>query len=103
MDIGSPPQFLAYCTIENTAMNICLKSCVEVCFHLPWAVTRSRIASLYCAFMLIYIFYPHSRTYSLIFRERGREGKREGEKLYGRGTLIGCLSYAPQLGTEPAT
>ena len=38
-----------------------------------------------------------------IFRV-GREGERRGEKNRSeRETLIGCLSYAPQLGTEPKT
>ena len=41
---------------------------------------------------------------SYLFRERGREGEREGEKhRCERETYIGCLSYAPQPGTKPAT
>ena len=39
-----------------------------------------------------------------IFRERGREEKREGEKhRCGRETLMVCLSVRLQLGTWPAT
>ena len=38
------------------------------------------------------------------FREGGREGEREGEKHQcERKTLIGCLSYMPQPGTEITT
>ena len=44
------------------------------------------------------------RFYLFIFRERGREREREGEKhRCKRETSIGCLSYAPQPGTDPAT
>ena len=43
------------------------------------------------------------RFYLLIFRERGREGQKEEEKHRdGIETSFGCLSHAPQLGTEPA-
>ena len=36
-----------------------------------------------------------------VFRDRGSEGEREGEKhRCERETLIGCLWYTPQLGTE---
>ena len=50
-------------------------------------------------------FYPHPKTWLLIcFREREREGKREGDNHpCERETLISCLLYAPQLGVEPAT
>ena len=38
------------------------------------------------------------------FRERGREGKGEGEKhRCEREASIGCPSYTPRLGTKPAT
>ena len=36
------------------------------------------------------------------FRERGREGESKGKKHpCERGTLIGCLSYLPDLGMCP--
>ena len=55
--------------------------------------------------------YTHSQKvffkkifYLLIFRERGREGEREGEKHEcERETSIGCLSYAARPGTKSAT
>ena len=44
------------------------------------------------------------RFYLLIFRKRGREGERKGEKHWcEREISIGHLSYAPQPWTEPAT
>ena len=56
------------------------------------------------------------RFYLFIFRERGREGEREGEKHWcARETLIGCLlhtsnwrsgpqlRHVPWLGIEPVT
>ena len=40
----------------------------------------------------------------LIFREKGREGERKGEKHQcEREISIGCLPYVPQLGTKYAT
>ena len=40
--------------------------------------------------------------YLFIFRERGREGEREGEKHWCvRDTSIGCLSNAPSWGPGP--
>ena len=43
-------------------------------------------------------------NFLFIFRERGREGEREGEKhRCERETLIGCFSHAPQQQTKPAT
>ena len=48
------------------------------------------------------IFFFFKRFYLFIFRERGREKEREGEKyLCERETWIGCLTYAPQPGTKP--
>ena len=43
--------------------------------------------------------------YLFLFRERAREGERDGEKHQcERETLIKCcLSYSHQLGTKPAT
>ena len=39
-----------------------------------------------------------------IYRERGKEGEREGAKHWClREVLIGCLSHVPKLGTCPAT
>ena len=46
--------------------------------------------------VLSFLFLKNILFY-FIFRERGREGER------GRETWIGCLSYAPWLGTEPKT
>ena len=44
------------------------------------------------------------KYFSYLFLEKGSEGEREGEKHQcDRETLISCLSYEPQLGTEPAT
>ena len=40
----------------------------------------------------------------LFFRERGRDGEREGEKHQCvREILIDCLAHAPQPGTAPTT
>ena len=52
-------------------------------------------------FVFYFIFYLHLRTYLLIL-ERGEERVRE-KHWCERDRLIGCLSYAPGLGTEPAT
>ena len=42
--------------------------------------------------------------YLFIFREKGREGEREGEKhRRERGTWISCCSWAPCPGTKPTT
>ena len=50
----------------------------------------------FLSFFLFFCFF--------IERERGREGKREGENHQcERETSISCLSYAPCLGTKPAT
>ena len=44
------------------------------------------------------------RFYLFIFREQGREGVRDGEKLQCESeTLIGYFLYAPHLGAERAT
>ena len=44
------------------------------------------------------------RSYSFIFRERGKVGEREGEKhRCVRVAPIGCLLHVPQAGTKPAT
>ena len=43
------------------------------------------------------------KVYLFIFRERGWEGERKGEKHWcKRETHITCPSYAPQLRTKPA-
>ena len=40
----------------------------------------------------------------IYFQREGSEGEREGEKhRCERETLLGCLSYTPQPGIEPAT
>ena len=40
--------------------------------------------------------------YLFIFREREKDGEREGKKLWSvRETLIGCLSHAPKWGLDP--
>ena len=55
---------------------------------------------------MIRIFFPFILKifYVFIFRERGREGEREGKKHQcDRETLVGCLLHAPQLGTELTT
>ena len=45
------------------------------------------------------ILYIFRRFYLFIFRERGREGEREGEKHWCvRDTLISCLSHSPNWG-----
>ena len=61
-------------------------------------------------YWIIYLFLnPHPRICLLIFKERGRGGGKEGERGRKRErgrerkTSIGCLSYAPQLKTGPAT
>ena len=44
------------------------------------------------------------RFYLFVFRERGREGEREGKKHQCvRETSINYLLYVPQPGTEPTT
>ena len=47
--------------------------------------------------------YFFKRCYLFIFRERGKEGEREGKHWCERETSTGCLSYTSRLGTEPAT
>ena len=50
------------------------------------------------------ILFKKPQLYLFIFRERGREGGREGKKQQcARNTLIGCLSYTPNWGTWPTT
>ena len=50
-----------------------------------------------------HLFFPFKDfIYSFIFRERGREGEREGEKhQWVRETLIGCLLHDPRWGPGP--
>ena len=49
-------------------------------------------------------FNPHPHLWLTDFKERRREGEREGEKHQcERETPIGCLSFALQPGTEPVT
>ena len=66
-------------------------------------VLKFSYSQVYCFFTfvtsLIYFYYFFQKTlkdfiYLFIFRARGREQKREGEKQCGRETL-GCLSHAP--------
>ena len=79
-------------------------------FPHPTPLWQPSVCSLYLwiyfcfiLFVLLFIFIL-KRFYLFIFRERGREGKREGEKhLCERETPTGCLLYAPWPGTEPAT
>ena len=72
---------------------------------------RYGLVPLYWCGHLYYIFIYSNALQAIfnflllfIFRRRGREGKREGEKhQYEREMSIGCLSRAFQPGTEPAT
>ena len=49
--------------------------------------------------MLLYFF---SGFYSFTFREKGREGDREGEKhRRAREASMGCLSHTPNQGPGP--
>ena len=42
------------------------------------------------------------RFYLFCFRERGREGEREGEKHQcARGISVGCFLHAPKCGPSP--
>ena len=49
--------------------------------------------------------YFFKRFCLFIFRERGKEGQRLGERYIDvrEETLIGCLLHMPQPGTRPAT
>ena len=48
-----------------------------------------------CSFLRLYLF---------IFRERGREGEREGEKHQCTGEMsVSCLWYVPHPGAEHTT
>ena len=56
--------------------------------------------------LFLLVFLPYFfllKILFFIFRERGKEGEREGEKRCERETLISCLPHAPWPGTEPAT
>ena len=87
----------------------------------PWVVHISSLASpfpilfltspcLFCTYNLC--FFLFKRIYVFIFRERGREGEREGEQ---ETSMCGCLSlgphwepgpqprHVPWLGIEPTT
>ena len=60
------------------------------------------------SFLFSILFFPFFFLFYLrilfIFRERGREGDREGEKHQcEREALTCCFSYAPRLGGELAT
>ena len=51
---------------------------------------------LFCSHAFNIIFYLKNLFFIVYFRERGREGEREGEKHWcERETSIGCLLYAP--------
>ena len=69
-----------------------------------------------CIFIFTYCFHAFENKQAVdfkdffnvllfyFFRERRREGEREREKHECvRKTSIGCFSYAPHLGTKPAT
>ena len=63
--------------------------------------TSFHINSLLCIFKYLDSFL---RFYLFTFRERGREGEREGEKnRCVRDTSIGCLPYAPDWGSAPTS
>ena len=58
---------------------------------------NTSVLSVYTLFKKILFIY-------FFFRERGREGEREGEKhRCEREMSIGCLLCTPQPGTKPAT
>ena len=63
-----------------------------------------------------YKFFGFSISYTILnlpvcfvptyfdFKERGREGEKEGKKCqHERETLVGCFAQVPQPGTKPAT
>ena len=51
-----------------------------------------------------FFFKSSSEDMLIDFRERVREGEKEGEKHQCETeTLTGSLSHAPRLGTKPAT
>ena len=86
----------------------------KLCFPLC-ALFLKRFFKLFycCSITVVCIFSPPlyptpAKTTSLpsfhplfIFRGKGKEGEREGEKHWcERDSSVSCLSYAPQLGTE---
>ena len=72
---------ICYTAVNNTGI---------ISEPIPWHIIMTS---------LLYFYFIFS-----IFRERGREGEREGEKhWHERETWIGFLSYAPWPETGPAT
>ena len=52
-------------------------------------------------FNFICLFYPHWKTCLLILKRGGGRDREEEKHQHKRETLMGCLSYAPRLWTEP--
>ena len=84
-----------------------VQDCFSFSFRvIPWNKHNGTVfllPSFLPSFICLFI-YQSFDAMLIDFRERVRDGKREGEKhQYQQQTLISCLLYAPWLGIKPAT
>ena len=77
--------------------------------HHPWRTSVGKLADTLASAIAVnnelsflffsFLFFFFLRFYLFIFRERRREGEREGEKHWrARETPVGCLSHVPKWG-----
>ena len=73
--------------------------------HCPLCFQTSPLPSLSQLYVFKGLFFlsPYPRAFFYYFQGEGKGHVWGGERGRERETLIGCLPYAPWLGTEPAT
>ena len=77
-------------------------SCSHICANLNQRETRATGSIVLSPSLVSFFFFL--RFYVFIFREKGKEAEREGEKHQcERETMMGCLFYVLQLGSSKPT
>ena len=104
-DLGPPSSPCAEETLLFLPIKAILSSTCFIAQPLLWLNLGPIILTFnYPTVNLLFFFHPHLRTCLLIWRE-GKGGRERGREKHWceREASIGCLSYVPWLGTDPAT